>query len=115
MFLDKLIPFISSTYPSKTKLQSDLTRRQSSIRGYIKDLKDIQTEARGMKASALKGKINAYLGRVRPAMSRMRDLQDTARENYGEEPGFPREILSIPFVWTNPRTGIELTGEEKVD
>ena len=68
-----------------------------------------------MKASDLKGKLNAYLGRVRPAMSRMRDLQDTTRETYGDEPGFPKEILSIPFVWTNPKTGAELTGEEKVD
>jgi hypothetical protein len=114
-FLDKLIPYINSTYPAKTKLQSDLTRRQSSIRAYIKELNKIQKQAGAMKASDLKGKLNAYLGRVRPAMSRMRDLQDTTRETYGDEPGFPKEILSIPFVWTNPKTGAELTGEEKVD
>ncbi len=114
-FLDALIPYINSTYPAKTKLQSDLTRRQSSIRGYIKELNKIQNQAESLKASDLKGKLNAYLGRVRPAMSRMRDLQDTTRETYGDEPGFPKEILNLPFVWTNPRTGAELTGEEKVD
>lgn len=113
-FLTKLISFISSKYPSKTKLQSDLTRRQSSINRYIDSLNKLQAKTGTMKSAELKNKLNASLLAIRPAMTRTRDLQEDVGDTYGADPGFPKEILNIPLIWTNPKTGDELSGEEMV-
>lgn len=112
-FLVGFIAFIQAKYPGQNKLLSDLNRRLISIRAYNTYLSDIKVDS--LDSNALRAKLNAYLQRVRPAISRMRDLQEKADANYGSDQGFPSSILNIPFTWINPETGVELTGEEKVD
>lgn len=111
-FLVLLLDFMSRRYPSESKMHSDLNRRLTSIRGYYKYLVGINPET--LDFTQLKSKMDSYLQRVRPAMSRMRDLQEKIGETYGNETDFPVDILNISFTWVNPETGVEVTGEEKI-
>jgi hypothetical protein len=108
-FLEKLIDFVP---PTEAGLKSDYNRRLNSVNLYIDELEDID---RDLDTNELRAILNKSLSKIRPAMTRARILKRYVKDKYSSDPGFPKEILNIPFIWTNPETGAKLTGEEKVD
>lgn len=120
-FLEELIGFLITIdpkdLPKKNEILADYRQRLNTATRYYNSsntlLSGISTSP--ISVTQLEQAVEAIQSPVSPFLTRMRKLKEKIRMEYGSLPGFPKDILNIPFTWTLPGTRQVLTGKETVD